>query len=39
MADPGRRDAGAMTNFVTYSQRLKDKLVNYANLQPRQSEL
>ena len=35
MADPGRRDAGSMTNFVTYSQRLKDKLVNYANLQAR----
>ena len=32
MSDPGRRDAGSMTNFVTYSQRLKDKLVNYANL-------
>jgi phosphate:Na+ symporter len=30
MADPERRDAGAMTNFVTYSQRLKDKLVNYS---------
>ena len=32
MADPERRDAGAITNFVTYSQRLKDKLVNYATL-------
>lgn len=31
LADPVRRDAGAMTNFVTYSQRLKDKLVNYAS--------
>ncbi|MDH3761065.1 MAG: Na/Pi symporter [Gammaproteobacteria bacterium] len=30
LADPGRRDAGSMTNFVTYSQRLKDKLINYA---------
>ena len=30
LADTARRDAGAMTNFVTYSQRLKDKLVNYA---------
>lgn len=28
LADPQRRDAGALTNFVTYSQRLKDKLVN-----------
>ena len=32
LSDPERRDAGAMTNFVTYSQRLKDKLVNYANV-------
>jgi phosphate:Na+ symporter len=32
MADPERRDAGAMTNFITYSQRLKDKLVNYAKM-------
>ncbi len=31
-ADPERRDAGAMTNFFTYSQRLKDKLLNYASL-------
>jgi len=30
LTDPERRDAGAMTNFVTYSQRLKDKLVNYS---------
>lgn len=29
MAQPSRRDAGAMINFVTYSQRLKDKLINY----------
>lgn len=28
LADPARRDAGALTNFVTYSQRLKDKLIN-----------
>lgn len=26
--DPDRRDAGALGNFVTYSRRLKDKLVN-----------
>lgn len=32
LADPDRRDAGALTNFVTYSQRLKDKLVNFANI-------
>lgn len=31
LVDPVRRDAVAMTNFVTYSQRLKDKLVNYAS--------
>lgn len=31
LADPARNDAGALTNFVTYSQRLKDKLINYAN--------
>ncbi|WP_240485088.1 Na/Pi cotransporter family protein [Aestuariibacter salexigens] len=30
LADPTRVDAGALTNFVTYSQRLKDKLNNYA---------
>lgn len=30
LADPIRRDAGALTNFVTYSQRLKDKLINFA---------
>ena len=30
LAYPDRRDAGAMTNFVTYSQRLKDKLINYS---------
>ncbi|MCB1668614.1 MAG: Na/Pi symporter [Porticoccaceae bacterium] len=32
MADPQRKDAGALTNFITYSQRLKDKLINYANI-------
>ena len=30
LADPLRKDVGALTNFITYSQRLKDKLVNYA---------
>lgn len=29
LGDPERKDVGALTNFVTYSQRLKDKLVNY----------
>jgi phosphate:Na+ symporter len=32
LADPERRDAGALSNFVTYSRRLKDKLVNFAAL-------
>lgn len=32
LADPNRRDAGAITNVVTYSQRLKDKLVSYATI-------
>jgi phosphate:Na+ symporter len=32
MADPQRKDAGALINFITYSQRLKDKLTNFANL-------
>ena len=30
---PDRRDAGALSNFVTYSRRLKDKLVNFSALQ------
>lgn len=29
---PGRRDVGALSNFVTYSRRLMDKLVNFSNL-------
>ncbi len=32
LADPVRRDAGALTNFVTYSQRLKDKLINFTKI-------
>ena len=32
LAAPDRRDAGAMSNFITYSRRLMDKLVNFANL-------
>lgn len=32
MADTSREDAGTLINFVTYSQRLKDKLSNFANL-------
>ena len=32
LADPVRRDAGALTNFITYSQRLKDKLINFSKI-------
>ncbi len=32
LALPDRRDAGSLSNFVTYSRRLMDKLVNFANL-------
>ena len=32
LVNPTRVDAGALTNFITYSQRLKDKLTNFANL-------
>ena len=32
LADPGRKDAGALANFITYSQRLKDKLNNLAKI-------
>ena len=28
--DPNRKDAGALGNFVTYSRRLRDKLLNFA---------
>ena len=33
IADPIRKDAGALTNFVTYSQRLKDKVINFYKIQ------
>lgn len=32
LADQDRRDAGALSNFVTYSRRLRDKLLNFAQL-------
>jgi phosphate:Na+ symporter len=32
LLDPSRVDAAALTNFITYSQRMKDKLTNFANL-------
>ena len=32
IANPERRDAGALTHLVTYSQRLKDKLVNFSSI-------
>lgn len=31
--DPDRRDAAALANFVTYSRRLQDKLIYFANLE------
>lgn len=34
LAHPERRDAGALSNFVTYSRRLGDKLVNFAAAEP-----
>ncbi|MDE2734242.1 MAG: Na/Pi symporter [Gemmatimonadota bacterium] len=33
LADPDRSDAGTLSNFVTYSRRLQDKLVSFAALQ------
>ena len=32
LTHPDRRDAGALSNFITYSRRLGDKLVNFAGL-------
>lgn len=32
LVDPKREDVGALTNFITYSQRMKDKLYNFAKL-------
>jgi phosphate:Na+ symporter len=32
LTHPDRRDAGALSNFVTYSRRLRDKLVSFARL-------
>jgi len=32
-SDAERRDATALTNFTTYSQRLKDKLINFYQLE------
>lgn len=39
MADPQRKDAGALTNFMTYSQRLKDKLINYAFIRESEKQI
>ncbi|GAA0859369.1 Na/Pi symporter [Aliiglaciecola litoralis] len=39
LGDPTRVDAGALTNFITYSQRLKDKLTNFANLKVHDEKL
>ncbi len=35
--DPGRRDAAALSNFVTYSRRLRDKLLYFAALETEES--
>lgn len=32
MADPERRDVGALSHFVTYSRRLRDKLVRFSKM-------
>jgi phosphate:Na+ symporter len=33
IADGERKDAASLANFMTYSQRLKDKLINYSKIQ------
>jgi phosphate:Na+ symporter len=38
MADPERRDVGALSHFVTYSRRLRDKLVRFAKIAGRSAE-
>ena len=38
LTDPDRSDAGTLSNFVTYSRRLKDKLVSFAALQDTEPE-
>ena len=32
LSDTNRKDAGSLANFVTYSQRLKDKLLNFSKV-------
>jgi phosphate:Na+ symporter len=32
MSDPERRDAGALSHFVTYSRRLRDKLLRFSKI-------
>lgn len=39
LADPMRKDVGALTNFITYSQRLKDKLINYAKVSAKSAKI
>ena len=38
LTHPDRRDAGALSNIVTFSRRLQDKLVNFAELVEARSE-
>ena len=35
MSDPERRDVGALSHFVTYSRRLRDKLMRFSKLASR----
>ena len=36
MGDPGREDVGALSQFVTYSRRLRDKLLRFAKIASRE---
>lgn len=38
LTHPDRTDAGALSNFVTFSRRLADKLLNFARLAPEPPE-
>jgi len=39
LAGPERKDVGSMINFVTYSRRLADKLLNFAYLSESKSDI
>ena len=38
MTDPERRDVGALSHFVTYSRRLRDKLLRFSKFAGRSIE-